>query len=318
MGFSGIFLYLAFRRVDVLVLGQTLRQANYVWLFPATAFTFLSFYLRACRWRYLLEPIKAIPLCSLFSATMIGFMANNLLPARLGEFVRAYVIGRREAISRSASFATIVVERLFDGFTLVLCLVAPLPFVSVPRWIKVGGATAFGVYVVTLGGLLFLKAWTGVATKGVGFMLGWLPGGLSNKLKGVLSGFVEGLSTLSKGRHLGCIAFLSLLVWIAATLAIYSVFAVFALHLPIYAAFLLQGILALGVMVPSSPGYVGTIQLGCVMGLALFNVPKDVALGFSLVLHASQFVPITLVGLFYFWQEHWSLAELSGRQIGTG
>lgn len=316
MAFSGIFLYLAFRRVDVLTVGHTLRQAKYGWLFPATALTFLSFYLRAHRWRYLLESIKWITLSSSFSATMIGFMANNLLPARLGEFVRAYVIGRREAISRSASFATIVVERLFDGFTLVLCLVAPLPLISAPRWIKVGGATAFGVYVVALGMLLFLKTRTDVATKGVEVVLRRLPGGLSDTLKGVLSGFTEGLATLSKGPHLGRIVSLSLLVWIAATLAIYCVFEAFALNLPIYAAFLLQGILALGVMIPSSPGYVGTIQLGCVMGLALFGVSKDVALSLSLVFHISQFVPITLIGLFYLWREHWSLAELSQEQIG--
>ena len=106
MGFSGTFLYLAFRRTDLLAVGYTLRQAAYIWLFPAVVLTLLSFYLRAYRWHYLLESIKPITISSLFSATLIGFMANNLLPARLGEFVRAYVIGRREGIRGSASFAT--------------------------------------------------------------------------------------------------------------------------------------------------------------------------------------------------------------------
>ena len=135
---STLFLILAFNRVNLYELKDTLETANYIYLIPAVLLTILSLWIRAVRWGYLLQPVKKININSLFSATAIGLMANNLLPARLGEFVRAYVIGKKELISKSASFATIVVERIFDGLTILLFfnVVAIFYAESMPTWLR--------------------------------------------------------------------------------------------------------------------------------------------------------------------------------------
>jgi uncharacterized protein (TIRG00374 family) len=111
---SGLFLYLAFRNVDLILVFKVFKKVKYLNIILVVFLTILGFYLRAIRWYYLMKPLKSIKISSLFSATMIGFMTNNILPARLGEVFRAYIIGRKENIKKTASFATIIVERVFD------------------------------------------------------------------------------------------------------------------------------------------------------------------------------------------------------------
>ena len=115
---SGVLLWLAFRGVDLQEVGHSFTQVRTVWLLPVLASIFVRFWLTAIRWQVLLRPVKRIGIHRLFAVTMIGFMANNVLPARMGEFVRAYALGRSESLSTPLSFATIVLERVFDGFTL--------------------------------------------------------------------------------------------------------------------------------------------------------------------------------------------------------
>ena len=119
---SLVFLYLAFRKVDFSELWSALKGANYWYILPNIVLVILSMWMRAYRWKFMIHPIKKVGLGRLFSTVMIGFMANNVLPARLGEFVRAYSLGAKENISKSATFATIVIERIFDGFAILFIL----------------------------------------------------------------------------------------------------------------------------------------------------------------------------------------------------
>ena len=125
---SAVLLWVAVRGVSLDEVLHELRQVRPIWLVPVLASIFVRFWLTALRWQLLLQPVKRIGVHRLFAITMIGFMANNLLPARLGEFVRAYALGRSEALPSSLPFATIVIERLFDGFTLLMFLVGGLSF----------------------------------------------------------------------------------------------------------------------------------------------------------------------------------------------
>ena len=129
---SAAILFLAFHRIDFRLLLENLQKANYLYLVPIVVVIFLSMALRALRWGYLLLPIKRVGFPNLFAGILIGFMANNVLPVRMGEFVRAYIIGRSEQIRKSASFGTVVVERLFDGFTVLGLLVVVLTFLHLP------------------------------------------------------------------------------------------------------------------------------------------------------------------------------------------
>ena len=132
-GGERVLLWVAVRGVSLDEVLHQLRQVRPLWLVPVIASIFLRFWLTAIRWQLLLRPVKRVGIHRLFAITMIGFMANNVLPARLGEFVRAYALGRSEALPPSLPFATIVIERIFDGFTLLLFLVGGLSFLQPSR-----------------------------------------------------------------------------------------------------------------------------------------------------------------------------------------
>ena len=142
-------LYLAFRKVDFGQMLAAFKQANY-WLFiPAMALIFFSHFLRTVRWQYLMAPIAHVRLRTLFSSLMIGYMANTFLPAHLGEFVRAYLVGKKNPVSGSAVFATIVIERIIDVFTLLILMALTIVVFPFPAWVRKSGYISF-VFIALL------------------------------------------------------------------------------------------------------------------------------------------------------------------------
>ena len=314
IGVSIVLLWVAFRGAHLDTIVQNLRQVRTAWLVPVLVSLFVRFWLTAVRWRVLLRPAKRIGLHRLFGVTLIGFMANNVLPFRIGEFVRAYALGRSESLAAPLSFATIVVERVFDGFTLLLFLVGGLSFLHPAPWLVWSAVVTFGLYAGVLVALLSLKGERGAGLVARG--LTWLPAGFRTPAGRLFESFRLGLDVLGDGRALVVTALLSLLIWIVNALGVQAMFAAFSLDLPPHAAFLLLATIAVALVVPSAPGYVGTFQAGTVAGLALFDVPKDTALSLSLVYHAINYVPITLVGLIYLGSLNLTLGEL--RAAGQG
>lgn len=308
---SIVLLVFVFRNINFGDFWQAMLTANYWFLLPSTLLTFGCMGIRAIRWQLLIEPIKKIGIHSLFSATMIGFMANNVLPARLGEFVRAYVIGRQENIAKSASFGTIVVERIFDGLVLLSFLI--LSFITnttLPDYIVYISYVLCAVYVVTLFFLFFMVIRPVRALQVLNRILGLLSVTLAKRVASLLHSFIEGLQILRQGpRLVGILAF-SLLLWVMNGLSIHVALIGFNIHIPFTATLLVMAITGFGVTIPSSPGFVGTFHASCVLGLALFSISQTEALSFSIVYHASQYVPITLVGLMYLWMDHLSLQEI--------
>jgi len=311
---SAVFLYLAFRKIEFKEVAKAFKDANYLYAAVSGALAMVSLWVRAYRWKYLLSPVKKIGIPSLFSSTMIGFMANNLLPARLGEFIRAYSIGSKENISKSSALATIVIERVFDGFTVLSFLAVVLIFFDFPGWVRKGGYFAFGFFMSVLVFLIFLRLHTEKVIKRVDSLLRFLPVGARGKLKNMLYSFAEGLQVLKNSGDLVMVIIFSVVVWLVMASAFEFAIIAFDLKVPIYAAFVLMVILALGVMIPSSPGFVGTYHYLCIAGLGLFAISKDVALSFSIVAHASGFIPITLIGLCYLWRESLSLRDLTSKE----
>ena len=305
---SLVLLWIAFRGVPLEELGRSLRQIRPLWLVPVLASLLVRFWLTAIRWQVLLRPAKRIGTHRLFAVTLIGFMANNVLPARLGEFVRAYALGRTEALSSSLSFATIVVERVFDGFTLLLFLVIGLSFLDPQPWLLWSAAAAGALYLAALGVLLGLRRPGGAALSAR--LVGWLPAGLRVRVSGLLASFTLGLQVFDDPRALLTVAGLSLLIWLINVAGIQAMFATFALDLPVHAAMLAQAVIAVAIVLPSAPGYVGTFQVATVAALALFAVPEATALSLSLVYHAVNYVPITVAGLVYLSAMNLTLGEL--------
>jgi uncharacterized protein (TIRG00374 family) len=246
---------------------------------------------------------------------MIGFMANNVLPARIGEFVRAYAIGKKENLSKSLSFATIVVERILDGFTLLAFLLVILIFFPLPGWLKKAGISAFIFYLLIIAFFVLLKRYKENMLKFSAYLLSPFSKRLSQKTTEFLISFVAGFDVLKGKKQIALILFYSFSIWIIYAVLTLLVFISFNFNLPVYAPFLLVVILTFGVMIPSSPGFIGTYQFFCVTGLAFWGIKESDALGFSLVYHASQYVPITSLGLFYLWKDNISFKEIRSEKI---
>ncbi len=303
LAISALFLYLAFSKVDFAQMGKAFAAANYWWLIPTVAITFIAHGMRTLRWRYLLEPIAVIPIMPLFSALMIGYFFNDFLPAHLGEFVRAYVLGRKRPVSSSAIFGTIVMERIIDVFTLFLLMAVALLVFPFPGWVRMGGYLTFAAITLLLLALLLLKRYPGPAFTLLERLAGRRAPHLAEKIKKMLESFLNGIVPLRRPSHYLIVVVLSLLIWACYGLAFQFVFYSFDfIHLyalPWTAALVLLVITTFGVLVPSSPGYVGTYHWLCLQALALppFTVPDSPALTFAIVMHGINFLPVILVGL---------------------
>lgn len=316
---SAAFLYLAFHEVDPAALAEGLKEADYLYMIPVFLVMLLSMWFRAIRWHYLLKAIKKIGVGSLFSASAIGLMANNLLPARLGEFVRAVVIGRKENISKSSSFATIVVERVLDGLTVLTFLGIVLIFdlFSFPPVMREAAWITVIFYLAVIIFLVLLKLRKEMALAIVAFFVKHLPGGIARKITGLLEAFIDGLKVLENGWDLARAMVLSFLVWVPNIVVIWLLFLSFDFALPFYAPVILFVILTIGIMIPSAPGFIGTIQYCSVLGLGLFGVGQSEALSYSIVYHLGVFIPITVAGLVCLLIEGLSFSEMR-RLFRTG
>ena len=312
---SLVFLYLAFRKVDYTQLWQALKDANYWFIIPNVILGIFTMWMRALRWKYMVDPIKKVGLSRLFSSVMIGFMANNVLPARLGEFIRAYSLGSKENISKSASFATIVVERVFDGFSILFILWATLLLFPFPDWVKKASHLFLVMNLGVLFFLIFFEVKTDSTMKFSQFMFKFLPRKLRIKAEEILLKFISGLKVFRDVPSLIWILIWSISIWVVTAISNYFIFLAFDLHLPIQASFILLVIVCLGVMLPAAPGFVGTFQFFCIVALERFDIGRSVALPFSIVLHACQYFPVTLLGLYYLKKEHLSLKTLEKESV---
>ncbi len=290
---SLVFLYLAFNKVDFPELGRALKSANYWWVIFAIILNSLSFLARAYRWRSILSPLKLVRFGNAFGATTIGFMANSLLPARAGEVIRAFVIGSKENISKSASFATIIIARIFDMFILLALLFGFLIRASLPEDIKRAGMVALGITIIALFFLVFLK----VYQKGAYKIINIFPSKLKDKLSKFISSFIQGLEILTNWRTGLWVLAQSIFIWIYFAFVYYTLFRAFGLQLPIEAAFIVMVICCIGIMIPSAPGFIGTYHYFTILGLSLFHVPKSEALSFAVVSWGVSFLPIVVIGL---------------------
>jgi uncharacterized protein (TIRG00374 family) len=310
LAISLIFLYLAFRKVEYAELWSSLKGANYWWILPNVVLVIVSMWMRAYRWKFMVNPIKKLKMAPLFSSVMIGFMANNILPARLGEFVRAYSLGAKEGISRSATFATIIIERIFDGFSMLFILWISLLLSPFPDWVKKASNLFLLINLLTLAFLVLIEMKREFALKLFNFIFRFLPAGISSKAKEILEKFMVGLGIFRDVPSLIWVLAWSIFIWVVVGISNYFIFLAFDLHPPVQASFILLVIVSMGVILPSSPGFVGTFQFFCVVSLAMFGYEKNVALPFSIVLHASQYIPITLLGLYFLKKEHLSLRTI--------
>lgn len=311
---SVFFMGLLFRKIDFNQLYQALRSVDYRYVLSAVVLTFISYFLRAVRWQYLLISFKHIPLSSLFPATIIGYMANNLLPARLGEFVRAYVLAQREEMETPAVFASLVIDRLFDGFTVLLMLLITLFTLHLPEnmseagvALRAGGVITFLIYCTVILFLFMLKRHTTKTLHIVGKLAKPFPQRLSDKLIPLLGSFIAGINISFKGRHIVAVLASSILIWLFALLPVDMVLQGFGINMPITASMFILVLLVFAVMVPASPGFIGTYHYACFQGLSVFGIDASTSISLALVIHGISFFPVIIAGMYYLWRDRISL-----------
>ncbi len=308
---SGLFLFLALRDIEWTEFGAVFSAVKYWPLTLCVVFTMLGHFSRSIRWKFMLNNVKPIGIANLWSATAIAFMFNNVLPARLGEFVRAYAIGKTEGISKSAAFATIVYERVVDVFTLIILLWFCLLKVDGPEWLRRSGIFLVVFNVALLLVLFLLFRYREKSTNIVRRLCRPLPAGLGDKVVRLVDSFSAGLGVLSDKSALLPVVLLSIPVWGFATLGVYCCLIAINMQLPFIASVVLIVLISLGSMIPSAPAYLGTMQYACIVGLSIYSIDKSQALAWSTLYHATQFFPITLAGIYYAWRSSIRFSDVS-------
>lgn len=305
-------------------MGQALKAMEPIYLLPSILFYILSYVIRAWRWHFLMRPVAKVKFRPLFAALMIGFLGNNLLPAHLGEVVRAYVLGRSENVSKSATFATVVLERVYDGLTVLLLLMIVLLFMDLPQGAVEGTVLTAGTLrlagwagLVLFGGLMILLQFfrwqrTG-AMKVCRFFLKPLPSGLAERIVGMLDAFADGLA-LTRPLDLLWIGLTSLGVWIALGAWAWSLFPAFGLDLGLMAGVLMEVVTALALLIPSAPAFVGTFHLAAAATLSFMGASGAVAGSYAMVLWVVHFIITNLFGLYYLWRQGLGWRALTGKE----
>lgn len=319
-GVSIFFMALLFRKIDFRQLGTALGAVDYRFILLGVLCTFFSYFLRALRWRYLLISVKRIPISSLYPATIIGYMANNLLPARLGELVRAYVLAEREGLETPSVFASLVIDRLFDGFTVLLMLLITLFTLHLPQdlagagsAVRIGGVLTFLLYCGVLLFLLLLKRRTMRTLSFVGMLLKPFPRRFSDHLLPLLGSFIAGIRLSSRSGHIAAVLVLSLLIWTFAVLPVDLTLQGFGIQLPLTASMFIMVLLVFAVMVPAAPGFIGTYHYACFKGLSAFGIADSTSISIALIIHGMSFFPVTIAGLFHLWSARMTLRSFQGR-----
>lgn len=314
---SVVFLIVALKNVDLRGVWQTLKNANFWWLIPGLAIYFLGVYIRAWRWQYLIKPIKKVPLGVLFPIINIGYMGNNVYPARAGEFLRAIVLKKRADISISASLATIVVERIFDAVVILAFVILNLGQFSKAITSESLSNTVEKLALIAGIGftmLLFLFILTAMFPAGAKKIIDWFIDRLVfTRLRLAISGFaerfLEGLESLRSPGVALMILFTTVLIWTFETVLYWSVMKAVGLSMSFLFLMLLNGVVNLVLLVPAAPGGLGTFDAASKAMLEAFGIVPELALGFTLVLRVALWLPITILGAIYFFREglKWNL-----------
>ena len=315
-----LLLYQQTRQMDISKLAAAFREMDWRFVVAAIACNFASYFFRGVRWFFLLLPLKSVPLRPAYAATIIGYMANNILPARLGEFARAYVLAQNQDLRVTAVFATLVIDRLWDGFTVLVILVITLLTVQLPpamadvqQKLTAVGSVMVAIYLAVIIAMFFLKRFTEPTRRFISLCLRPFPAHWGEKLVLLLDSFLAGLK-LGTPTALLAVIVSSTVIWFFALMPVDLIMRAFGINLPLAAAMLILVFLVFAVMAPAAPGAIGTYHIACMYGLKAFSVPLEKAMSIALVMHGINFFPVILVGFYYLAKERISFSTLRGQK----
>lgn len=303
-----VLIYWTLRGISPGEVAQRLAQADMVLFAAATFCATAIFALRAGRWQAILEPVAPkIPFGPLWRATAVGMMVNNVVPARAGEIARAYALTKDAPVPFATSLASLAVDRLFDAIVLLLLAALALldPALSASQTLAgqslgsfaIGAAAFVAFLVLCLYALVFfptqlLRLFELFARR--------VSPAIEERGSRVLRTFMSGLSVLrSPGRFAAVLAW-TVAHWMLNALGFWLAFKAVGISAPFSAALFLQAFIALGTAVPALPGFFGVFEYMAVQGLAVYGVGQEQAATWAIGYHLFSFIPITLIGAYYF------------------
>lgn len=304
-------LWLSARNVQFDRAWRYVQDIDLFYLVPSMLLITGAILLRALKWQVLLRPVKHCSFWKLNSATLMGLMANNVLPARAGEFVRAYAGARLESIPYSMAFATVVIDRVLDGLSVSAIFLLVVLFHPLPEEVKGAGYLAAAIYAGALMVLLGLIVRQGDTIRLIAAILRPLPPALQHSALHATETFVGGLGVFRSAPLLTLATLISFAIWAGFTVSLYLMFRCFRLELSASDALVLLLILTIVLTLPSSPGFVGAVEWGTVFGLGLFGVSESQAFALAVVNHVTQYVLITAAGFAALWFERLSMTDIA-------
>lgn len=309
IGLAALLIWLFFKDADWAAVGGAIARVDVALLLVAFAFQMLSIVVKSWRWRLLLTPVKpGIPVHSCFKYFNIGFATTSLLPGRVGEVLRPYLMAREQEIKFTSTFATIVTERVIDLVTVLLMFstififpsaLGPNPDDPNVGLLKTAGLITLAVTAVAIGFLVLIKVRTGWAEAMVRFFGKPLPAKITDGVIKLVRAFADGVGGLRGAGQIGGLVLSSLIGWGGGIVFFWLAFQAFGLHAPWYHYIFLQAAAALGVTIPTpagSGGYHGAIIL---VASRLWGMQTGVVQATALITHLLIFGSMTLIGVFY-------------------
>ncbi len=293
---AAVFLFLAFRNVPLTELAEALSRFHWPWLFPAVLVSLALMVLRAWRWQLELLPLRKLPLGRLWAVTSVAYSAINLLPARLGEVVRPWLLSQVTEIRMSQAVGTLVVEKLMDSFSILVFIFAGLLLTAeLPAWVR-QGAVVPAVFTFAFAGIV-----AATYLRGEAFfrrhLQPLLPQRVGQMTLRLLRAVLEGMQVLPDGRLLLRVFAASVALWSLPIVSSWIVISGFGFPVPPTAALVVFIFIGFGTALPNAPGMIGTFQYACILALGLFGVSEADALAFGLLLNALQVLTIVVQGV---------------------
>lgn len=298
---SVFFLWLGFRGLAINEIWETLGTINLLWVGVAIPVYFLAIYVLTWRWYYLLRPVKDVHPNRLYPVVLIGYMANNLLPMRLGEVMRAYVLKKRDEVDIAPTLATIFVERVFDGLVMLSFIFTALLFVEFDE-----PTLSAVIYVTTplfFGATAFFF-WLALNPETAQKLYTWainlfVPTAFRPKVFDIAEHLMTGLATLRDGRTMVLVIFSSLLSWTLESSTYWLIMQAFDFEVNFFVLLLVIGFGNLSTILPSTSGYIGTFHAVAILTLTAFDVDKLLAGSYAVVMHATLWTPMVVAGFIY-------------------
>ena len=305
--------------VDFGEVAATLRASNLPLLLFAALLATLTFPLRARRWRVILDPVEPnVPFGQLWRSTAIGMMIGNVVPARAGELARAYALSRENPrVGFAAAFASIAVDRVFDAVVVLLLLFAAMFDPVFPRGTLVGGQPVANwagggiiAVVVILGALYAIVFFPTRVLTIFELLVRRVAPKLEARGRDAILAFSAGLGVLRAPKRFASVFLWTLAHWLLNAFAFWVGFRAVGISVPFSASLFIQGIIAIGVALPSAPGFFGVFEVAAKAGLAVYGIGADRAVAWAIGYHILSFIPITIIGAIYFARLGMRMGEL--------